>query len=1358
MRTEWRNVLVALALFRFGTDAAPAQPAIPKDVARATTNAILLTIEVNWSRPPKGAESPNGANGAEIGIAAAEHELILELTEGRVVEVIDWPPAWLRGNPGSSAAPAGGSVAAAEGGSCRLGKKTEGRVRARIEAPLDAALIVRAGDQVVSMPLQAILERPQHTPGQSPLNVGIERLAWDSLVVDLGDVGPDGIVAPGAVLPVSVAYNILSPESGDALVRVSAVLRSIRGGDVLWRFEPREVVPVNQRQPAARVWSVTAPRAEGTYALEIRASWEPAGNREGSRLGRLIRRRKLAAAANSATRKVTFAVVDPLARPAAIGHDGYGRQTEVDSIDLTRTRSLRPLAVGRSPVDQRGGFAWAVPPEALIEPSRRDRLRGWIMRAGAEAAKLEPADASGLAWSAIGLKVAHPDRPHRLTLKVKGGEPSALSVALIESGGAALGSPPRLLLDACASGPPILQNGPPVSFTWLVWPSSNEVALVLANRSEDAEVRLGTVTLTELEDLPAAPMSSQLDVPNTRTFGLYLAGPQALGRFGSGPGARDALTTAQNLVRYVGYCGAGAVALPEDLADRPARRALDGQADEDSIGPDRLETVRRVLARQGYALWLELNFERPDSLPGLPPPDSEEALRRGLVRIDRQGKADGPAYHPLHPEVRQAMKRRVTEALTRQNTAPDPTGRLSQAGLLIRLGPGPTLLGTPDTGLDDTTFERFVHETFKPETARGIPGMGTTEADRFAVRSRYLAGVGRMPWLTWRANVIAALYAELAAAAQAAAPGALLAVVTPGLDGGPAGAEARRVDRAGLAPSQAWRSVGLDLQAWPVGASAPPVLRGAALSIDALAHDLATSPDLDAMVAARPRRGLLLTSNLDDRALWLAGSAPVSEDLAEAPAATAPAPPPAPDPDGSAHSPPNASSPAPLPRVPGPKIWLTALPVGDGAPTDLPLGHAMAALDAQWIFLPEKAVAGQEERIRRFAAVFRALPSTPMAPVDGRAAANPSPFGITVRSAHDNAQTYLAIANDSPYPIRLGGVIDASSATVDDLGRGLRLISAPAADGRNLVLDLLPYGVAAIRIGTPRAHFSSVTPYPSEAVVASMQARFNELSAQLARLNRGLAAVSGEPVNPGFEPDFSPDQSHRVIPVGAAPTAAHAGQEPALVGWHVEGSASGTGTIAIDRNLPHSGQGSLKLDAHAAPLSVVSEAFVPNIPSSLTIQAFFRASNPGTRIRVWVEGEAAGKPYIRRTELTVSTDWQEEAVRASDVPPGGLDSARLRFELLSKGSLWIDDLRIPSDPTSKSARLNAQRTLLAALQAYREARYADFARLAGSHWVRESSATGAARLARNGDRLPGRGVERASDQEASALPPERKLR
>ena len=254
-------------------------------------------------------------------------------------------------------------------------------------------------------------------------------------------------------------------------------------------------------------------------------------------LGRFIRRRRPAAVPNSAVRRVVFTVIDPAASTSAAGREGHGRETEVDAIDLTRSRSYRPLAAGRSPAAEPGRFAWAVPtggPDRAVASRSAARLDHAHRCRGVQA---RPGRRLGLAWSAVGLKVAHPERPHRLTLKVRGGEPAALGVALIEPGGGGPGSSPRLLLDACASGPPILQDGPPAAFTWLVWPSTAEMVLVLINRSPDAEVRLGTVTLTELDDLPElAALPNRIRRP-ARTLGLYLTGPHALEPFGGDPRA-----------------------------------------------------------------------------------------------------------------------------------------------------------------------------------------------------------------------------------------------------------------------------------------------------------------------------------------------------------------------------------------------------------------------------------------------------------------------------------------------------------------------------------------------------------------------------------------------------------------------------------------------------------------------------------------------------------------------------------------------------------------------------------------------------------------------------------------------------
>ncbi len=566
-----------------------------------------------------------------------------------------------------------------------------------------------------------------------------------------------------------------------------------------------------------------------------------------------------------------------------------------------------------------------------------------------------------------------------------------------------------------------------------------------------------------------------------------------------------------------------------------------------------------------------------------------------------------------------------------------------------------------------------------------------------------------MPWLTWRSRGIAALYSALADAARRADPGAVLAVATPGLDDGPAGHEARRVDLAGLAPIHAWRAVGLDLDAWPTGDGAPVVLRGVGPSADDLAHDLATSPELDAPVAARPGRGLLVAAE----------DGPSMADFKY-------------QMSNSQVSNPQISSPRK-----GTGLRLTAPPLADGSAGDELLGHSLAALDARWVVLATAAVAGHEERVRRFARVLRGLPATPTAATT----VDRQPFGVVVRTLPSGARTYLALANDTPYPIRLEAVLSApGAATVDDLGRGLRLAPEAVAGGGRLGLDLRPFGVAALRVAAAPVHVAAVTPHPSEAVLADMQARSNELAGQLSRLGREPAPGRVGPPNPGFEPPRRSSSPGRA----AAPAS----------GWQAVGGMGGAAAAELDPSHPHTGRASLRLTAQAAPAGVLSEGFAPD--------AQIVADRPGVvprgaarrRARVWIEGQAAGKPFVRQSELAVPTDWAALAVRASELPPGGLDTVRLRFELLTAGDLWLDDVTVTGDAPTEPERLNARRALIAALHAYRERRYADFARLASSRWARLPGLAGPAPA--DGPDAGQPDMIRTGD--ATPLPPGRRLR
>ena len=345
---------------------------------------------------------------------------------------------------------------------------------------------------------------------------------------------------------------------------------------------------------------------------------------------------------------------------------------------------------------------------------------------------------------------------------------------------------------------------------------------------------------------------------------------------------------------------------------------------------------------------------------------------------------------------------------------------------------------------------------------------------------------------------------------------------------------------------------------------------------------------------------------------------------------------------------------------------------------------------------------------------------------------------MVARPVRSGAETYLALANDTPYPILLETVLDAPpGAPVVDLARGIRLDPEHSEGRTRVVLELPPHGTSALQVGAPEVAIVSTTPHPGPAVLDGMKAQYDDLNSALKRLDRlatddPAAALKSGPANSSFEPD------------AAQPTVLRG-----VSGWELAGES---GSVELDRDRPHSGRGSLRIDAQGGPAAIVSDSFRPEGRAALTIRAWFRSDRADSTVRVRIDGQSGGRPYARQLDVAARSEWAESAIRASQLPDGGLDSARLRFELLGPGRLWVDDVSVVGDALSESERLYARRDLSAALSAYREKRYADFARLGGSHWARHAAAGQATAVA--GDRS---GLIRTGDA-SSALPPGRRLR
>ena len=256
---------------------------------------IRMTVEVSWNRP----ELPALPATAEP--ADDEQWLMsLELTEGRLVEVVS-----VEGNePPRSLGE--------DSGTCRLGKAARATVRARLEAPLSAVLIIRDGARATAFPLIRLLEAPQQTLQGAPTQIKVSRLAWDPIELDLGS--GDGVTAPGSVVPVTVGLNVLTPEPSEALVRLVGELRPLKdnGEPVAWTCDQTQVVSTDAVRSPVVVLSVRMPEKPGTYVLNLQATWEPIVALEGSRIGRLIRRKRTTwPGPTMASRRTTLVVLDP---------------------------------------------------------------------------------------------------------------------------------------------------------------------------------------------------------------------------------------------------------------------------------------------------------------------------------------------------------------------------------------------------------------------------------------------------------------------------------------------------------------------------------------------------------------------------------------------------------------------------------------------------------------------------------------------------------------------------------------------------------------------------------------------------------------------------------------------------------------------------------------------------------------------------------------------------------------------------------------------------------------------------------------------------------------------------------------
>lgn len=870
-------------------------------------------------------------------------------------------------------------------------------------------------------------------------------------------------------------------------------------------------------------------------------------------------------------------------------------------------------------------------------------------------------------WQAYPLPIKQVGVPHVLEVAYPNDFVQTLGIYIVEPDAAGAITPlgPHSGLDIPATSN---VNPPQIELHRVVfWPRSEKPLLLLANHRPDASAIYGRIRV--LAGPATLPVRQIARGENRRMLAAYFDRPLFPENFS----ASDAIdpVTHRNLndwhtfldggsrlvqyLNYVGYNGAmisvlreGAAIYPSGLLESTPRydNGIFFGTAQDPQQKDVLEMLFRLFDREGLRLVPALELSTP--LPELETllRQQGETAGRSIELTDADGRtwrqghgqahASGPYYNPLDPQVQQAVRRVIGELAGRYRHHP------SFAGVAIQLGPN-SYAQLPDTewAQDDITIGRFADDE-----RIVIPGLAAGDRQQ---QASYLRAEGRDRWLNWRAEKLAEFY------------------------------ESVQNDLAATAPSARLYLAGADmLKGQPIQNSLQPRLpmrldvRRAMLRVGI---DPARYADESGVVLLRPYRCAPLAS-LDDQAVNI--ELRQSDVMDELFAKTV-------DGDAASSAPHLRENTGALFYHEPQSLTLSSFgrtsPFGSETTTSWftshisPAGlynrqrfvHGIAALDSQAMFdggwmMP----LGQQESMTNLVDAYSRLP-------DGRFETVPSKSSdveaqpIVVRKLTTGNETYVYVANDSPWPI---------SVAVDfNVGRPFKMqplssrqLPQPSLDGNRLSwrIRLEPYDLIGTKFSTADVEVVDWQMELSRAVFDELKLRLADVlrRARLLKEPKPLAVLA----NPGFE-----------LPMA----------QGAIPGWdHARGNGI---SVNLDLNSRRSGQNSLRVSSTGPVAWVRSNPFPAPKTGRLSVWMWLRIENPKEQppLQLAVEGRRLnGQPYYRPAPVgandarsripppPLSAKWAPYLVRVDDLPSNGLTDLRVAIDLMGKGEVWVDDVQV----------------------------------------------------------------------------------
>ena len=870
-------------------------------------------------------------------------------------------------------------------------------------------------------------------------------------------------------------------------------------------------------------------------------------------------------------------------------------------------------------------------------------------------------------WEGIVVAGVQPGMPHLVEVEFPLDQRAVVGVSVLEPDAPGSG------VEVRASGgfevvPPTAADGRPAlgRHSFVFWPTSRHPLVVITNPSVRSAALFGRVRVSAgPARLPPAAGGDRrarraVGVDGGRRVHAFMPAPD-FAQFGAeeravaGQGRsfadwRTFLTGATRAAEWlsaqaadgalvVAY-GDGAAIWPSQLT-RSAPRWDSGAAAEAGVDPlpkDLLELLCRVHARQSLRLVPAVSFDAP--MPTL-----EDVLQRGgaeaagIVCVGRDGRprrtdgGGGSHYNILDPRVQRAAEQVVAELAGRLR------GAEAVDGLAILLPhDGWTHLPGTAWGLDDVTFSRFLDEVGGQEPITG--------PERFARRAALVEGPLREAWLEWRATVVAGFHARLAALLAAHDPRWSLHVVPTSLFSEGELAGRFRPQLAGApADADVLREIGLDPG-----------------RITADRRIVFVTPHVHAAADLLLDRGLVEAGN---RSLAVARAAAMA---ARRGVVVIERPTPISLEQVVSHGPFGGGS------------AIAAVPVHavpEGAARSRGLAESFATSDVEVVFdmglLFARVEPGHALRMKAVTAL----------PTGGFTLAESLAAPLAVRMRRDAGMTLASVANAGPAPCRAVLVLAGSPSAVIDAVDRSRLPLDPAGGAsvplgpwevRTLMLD------GGVVVQGARAEFD-------DGVRGSIESRLGDLRRRRAVLEMPQPLESLD--NPGFELDGGP-----------TPTVAGRDAVAAVAGWELVEASRGTLRFVPGVNSPE-GRGLAFSSVHGLS-TLRSNPFSPPATVRISVAAWLRIApgDPQPPLRLAIEGVQDGREYYRFAPVgglaggrPLTPEWSQFVLQVDDLQARGIESLRVRFDLLGPGSVQIDGLRVFDLAFDESQRSDLSRRL-----------------------------------------------------------------